>query len=362
MAQHDYVLANAAGAAFRADINNALAAIVSQNSGPNQPAPTFAYQLWADTTAGQLKFRNAANNAWIVWGSLADIGLGLLSRAGGTMTGALLQLAGTAAAPGLAIAGDADTGLYGRAADELGIAVAGALAAWFSADGLNLPAQDDVRFWDSDSSHYVGFQAPATVTTNRVWTLPATDGTTGQGLTTNGSNVLGWSTLLTQGAAITAGTAVATTSGTSIDFTGIPSWVKRITVMFDQVSTNGISFVQVQLGDSGGVETTGYLSTGAYILTTGGTPSASSGSFSSGFGLFAGGASYSRDGIMTIANISGNNWVSSHSMSILDGVASIPMFGGGRKALSATLDRVRITTVNGTDTFDAGSVNILYEG
>jgi len=192
MAQHDYVLANAAGAAFRADINNALAAIVSQNSGPNQPNPTYAYQLWADTTAGQLKFRNAANNAWIVWGSLADVGLGLLSRAGGTMTGALLQLAGTAAAPGLAIAGDADTGLYGKAADELGIAVAGALAAWFSADGLNLPAQDDVRFWDSDSSHYVGFQAPATVTTNRVWTLPATDGTTGQGLTTNGSNVLGW--------------------------------------------------------------------------------------------------------------------------------------------------------------------------
>ena len=105
MAQHDYILANAAGASFRADTNNALAAIVSQNSGPNQPNPTYAYQLWADTTEGLLKQRNAANNAWIVWGSLADAGLGLLSRAGGTMTGAITfagsQPTATTAAAGI---------------------------------------------------------------------------------------------------------------------------------------------------------------------------------------------------------------------------------------------------------------------
>jgi hypothetical protein len=357
MAQHDYVLANAAGAAFRADINNALAAIVSLNSGPNQPNPTFAYQLWADTTAGQLKFRNAANNAWIVWGSLADVGLGLLSLAGGTMTGALLQLAGTAAAPGLAIAGDADTGLYGKAADELGIAVAGVLAAWFSADGLNLPAQDDVRFWDSDSSHYVGFQAPATVTTNRVWTLPATDGTTGQGLTTNGSNALGWSTLLTQGAAITAGTSVAATSGTAIDFTGIPSWVKRITVMLDGVSTNGTSSLQIQLGDSGGFETSSYL--GAESTAVGATNSVHSAGFIIKTGV---GASSVFHGVVALQllNASTNAWAESGNIA----TSNTTQVGvsGGSKALSATLDRVRLTTVNGTDTFDAGTVNILYEG
>jgi hypothetical protein len=94
MAQHDYILANAAGASFRADANNALAAIVSQNSGPNQPNPTFAYQLWADTTTGLLKLRNAANNAWLTIGTLADANLGLLSLAGGTMTGAI-TFAGT---------------------------------------------------------------------------------------------------------------------------------------------------------------------------------------------------------------------------------------------------------------------------
>ena len=63
MAQHDYSIANQSGASFRADLNNALAAIVSQNSGTAEPAPTYAYQLWADTTAGLLKLRNAANSA-----------------------------------------------------------------------------------------------------------------------------------------------------------------------------------------------------------------------------------------------------------------------------------------------------------
>ena len=139
MAQHDYVLANAAGSSFRADVNNALAAIVSLNSGPNQPNPTFAYQPWADTTAGQLKIRNAANNAWIVVGSLADVGLGLLSRAGGTMTGALLQAAGTAALPGVAVAGDPDTGWFGKAANQLGVSTGGVERGYFDSLGWNGP-------------------------------------------------------------------------------------------------------------------------------------------------------------------------------------------------------------------------------
>jgi hypothetical protein len=77
MAQHDMNLANADGATFRADANNALAALVSQNSGATEPATTFAYQLWADTTLGLLKIRNAANSAWVTVGTLADANLGL---------------------------------------------------------------------------------------------------------------------------------------------------------------------------------------------------------------------------------------------------------------------------------------------
>lgn len=152
------------------------------------------------------------------------------------------------------------------------------------------------------------------------------------------------------------GTAVATTSGTSVDFTGIPSWVKRITVMFNGVSTNGASAVQVQLGNSGGVETTGYA--GSVTAIVGST--AGYAAYSSGFvtlGLIAAGA---RSGLLTIVNIDSNAWVASGTFD----ETGTPAGGTaqGAKTLSATLDRIRLTTVNGTDTFDAGTINIMYEG
>jgi len=102
MAQHDYTIANQSGAAFRADLNNALAAIVSQNSGASEPTTTFAYQLWADTTAGLLKLRNGANNAWVTVGTLASANLGLATAASPSFTGTAtfagdVQLTGTGA-------------------------------------------------------------------------------------------------------------------------------------------------------------------------------------------------------------------------------------------------------------------------
>jgi hypothetical protein len=155
---------------------------------------------------------------------------------------------------------------------------------------------------------------------------------------------------------LVSATAQASTSGTSIDFTGIPSWAKRITVMFNGVSTSGTSNLLVQLGDSGGIETTSYLgSANTFNTSTGGT------NYSTGFIFSEDVASASVSyGHMTITNISGNIWVESHT----GGQSNSPStsVGGGAKELSATLDRVRITTVNGTDTFDAGSINIMYEG
>jgi len=87
MAQHDYSIANGTGAAVRSDLNNALSAIVSQNSGATEPATMYAYQWWADTTTGLLKQRNAANNGWVTVGTLASANLGLMPLAGGTFTG-----------------------------------------------------------------------------------------------------------------------------------------------------------------------------------------------------------------------------------------------------------------------------------
>lgn len=154
---------------------------------------------------------------------------------------------------------------------------------------------------------------------------------------------------------LTSGTAVASTSGTSIDFTGIPSWVKRITVIFNSVSTSGTSPVQVQLGDAGGIETTSYTA-----LAGGGATGVVVTSSSTGFIIdnSSATAGSSRNGAMIITNVSANTWVYSGNQS--DGTTRVIMFGG-TKDLSATLDRVRITTVGGTDTFDAGSINILYE-
>ena len=152
---------------------------------------------------------------------------------------------------------------------------------------------------------------------------------------------------------LTAGTAV-TASGTSVDFTSIPSWVKRITVMFDGVSTNGTSIVLIQLGDSGGIENTGYL--GGGVNNSGGTIT----NFTTGFGLSPlNEASSIGHGLLTITSLNGNTWVANGIFARSSG----PVFGStaGAKTLSATLDRVRITTVNGTDAFDAGSINILFE-
>lgn len=143
-----------------------------------------------------------------------------------------------------------------------------------------------------------------------------------------------------------------TASGTAIDFTNIPSWVKRITVMFKDVSTNGSSPVQIQLGDSGGIESTGYIST---TSTMGGTLASSTS------GLLVGGISSasSRNGIANICKINANSFVMN---SLVSSETTQLNVGGGSKTLSSTLDRIRITTVNGTDTFDSGTINIMYEG
>ena len=126
MATHDYVIANGTGAAVRSDLNGALAAIVSNNSSASEPSPTYAYMWWADTTTGLLKQRNSANAAWITIGTLASTNLGLLSLAGGTLTGALLaDDSGTVALPAIAFDGDPNTGIFRPGADQLAIATNG---------------------------------------------------------------------------------------------------------------------------------------------------------------------------------------------------------------------------------------------
>ena len=194
-----------------------------------------------------------------------------------------------------------------------------------------------------DTSGSVTLSAPATAGSNTI-VLPSGSGTitlpTGTAtLTANGLN-----------SNIVAGTAQASTSGTSIDFTGIPSWAKRITVMLNGVSTNGTSILLIQIG-SGSITNTGYISQGAN-----GTTSVSQ---TTGFGLGdnnTAALTYYGNAVLNLINA--NTWTFSSSMAAVNKVA---IGSGGSPALAGALDRVRITTVNGTDTFDAGSINILYE-
>ena len=174
-------------------------------------------------------------------------------------------------------------------------------------------------------------------------------GTAGQKLVSGVAGAPTW------GSSVISGTAVASTSGTSIDFTGIPSWVKRITVMFNGVSTNGTSIVQVQLGNTT-IVTTGYLTTSQNMYSTNVYQTQN---ITTGFGLNATGATNTYAGQLVFTNFSGNTWVGVGAFA--NTAASGSAYMQGSLALAGTLDRVRITTVNGTDTFDAGSINIMYE-
>lgn len=158
---------------------------------------------------------------------------------------------------------------------------------------------------------------------------------------------------------LVSGTVTATTSGTSIDFTSIPSWAKKITFSFYDMSTNGTSLPILQIGDSGGVETGSYA--GANVVAQNGLSSQGA-TGTTGFilvGSVAAGTSVSGVAVITLVDSATNKWV--FSVAGATGGTAAAFSGGGAKSLSATLDRIRLTTVNGTDTFDAGTVNILYE-
>jgi len=148
---------------------------------------------------------------------------------------------------------------------------------------------------------------------------------------------------------------VSASGSTSVDFTSMPSWINAITVMFSDISTNGTSFMLVQLGTSAGVTTSGYVSTCNDLDGGGGSSSNSS---TAGLIMRVQAAAGIINGLMNIAYMGSNRWAANVTcMSI----TSVVFMGGGTVTLGGTLDRVRITTVNGTDAFDTGTINVSYQ-
>jgi hypothetical protein len=178
-------------------------------------------------------------------------------------------------------------------------------------------------------------------------------------MTIDGSNGLTFPNSSTQTVAApgTLATLQNTTSGTAINFTGIPSSAKRITMMFNGVSTNGSSIPIVRIG-SGSIDTTGYLSTGVQLVDAATVNALTD---TTGFQIRYANASLFINGSIILTTMGGNIWVVQGCMSNSVAGTGYAYMTSGAKTLSGALDRVQLTTVGGTDTFDAGSMNILYE-
>ena len=334
MATYDWtgtdIIPNGSGSAVRADLNDALLALFSQNSSATAPPETVAYMPWADTANGLYKIRNAANSDWIT-----------LYQLDGEWTTIALEN-GTAAAPSLYFKDSGtDTGIYSPGVDQVGIATGGV-------QRVNFNAATEVVFNDGGAD--VDFRIEGDTKANLFKVDAGTDAVSVDGDFSVTGNLSG---------TIRRGTAVALTSGTAINlFTSIPNWVKRITVMFADIRLSGTAHILIQLGDSGGFETTGYVSSSTYL--SGGVTSGATSS-TTGLILYDGAAINTLTGTVSIVNLTGENWIGTGTYNF-SSTTGVNGWSAGNKTLSSTLDRVRITTSNGTDTFDAGTINILYEG
>lgn len=186
--------------------------------------------------------------------------------------------------------------------------------------------------------------------------MPSGTGTSGQVIQTDGAGNLSYTTPVTSN--LTLDTQQDSNTGTSIDFSAnIPTGVRRITILLDDVSTNGTSDLLIQIGDAGGIETTGYDAFSTYLFQTGSGKT----SYTTGYGSDWGSTAGERKGAITLNNMSGNKWICTAVHTGKDGVNEGTVQMAGEKTLSDTLTQVRITTVNGTDTFDGGTINLMYE-
>lgn len=357
------VIANQAGAPYRAAVNSMLSALNTTFSGDNPPTTTEAYMNWLDTsvTPNVLKRRNSSDTAWETHPlqALADANKitadAAMPRSGGDFTGP------ANANKGADIASSATTDIFSATGEYvvvtgtttitgLGTAQAGAerevrfdgiLTITHNATSLVLPTGTNILTAAGDVARFrsEGGGNVRCVSYNRADGNPIATPLANQRIT------------------LTA--AVATTSGNFIDFTGIPSWAKKITVVYSGISTTETSAQQfiVQLGTSGGVATSGYAGGSSVVSST----SASSSTHTNGAVVVngAGAVTAFTSGATVIYNLSGNSWEISGKNSRTD--ASAGGFHNASITLGATLDRVRLQ-VFGAGSFDAGNASLIIEG
>jgi len=197
----NYIIQNASGANVRIDLNEVFAAIQSSNSKSSDlvTSQCVAGMLFLNTTSDVLKIRNSSNNGFTEIGNIDSANLGLLPRSGGTsspMTGQFLaDDSNSASNPAISFDTDSDLGLFRKSANIMGFSSGGTEQMLFDANGITLQLQNQIRFADANSSHYVAMQSPSTVSSNVTLTLPATDGSNGEPLKTDGSGNLSFGSI-----------------------------------------------------------------------------------------------------------------------------------------------------------------------
>ena len=282
----------------------------------------------------------------------------LVTDASSVSTGSIFTAGGVGIAKKLYVGTDAN--IAGTLA-VTGVATFSAAPIYSSLTASSAVATDASKALVSVTNTGTGSNVLATAPTiasanlTTALTLAGAAGINGQVLTSAGSGLPTWAS---PSGGFNLKTPVTTTSGTSIDFTGIPPGVKQVVVMFRGVSIDGTGTVIVQIGDSGGIETTNYSSMNVRLS---GGQSIEGNPLTTGFNAFTNNAGIVLQGsvTLTLENSSAFSWVSNVMLSSPTVTEAVYM-GSGGKSLSAELDRVRITTQNGTDTFDAGEINIAY--
>ena len=251
----NYTIENNSGANVRIDLNNVFAAIQSSNSKSTDLASSqcVAGMPFLNTTSNILKIRNSSNNGFTEIGNIDTANLGLLPATGGTMTGVLQISSGnTPAAPKLSFNGDTDLGLYRKQANIMGFSSSGAEQMVFDANGITLRQQNEIRFGDNNSSHYVALKSHATVGTNYTLTLPSGQGANGTILKNDGSGNLSFQpgTVLVGSTTINVGSGSASTIGglTSLTATTLNATEVKTNNYKDANGNNVVSPTQISRG------------------------------------------------------------------------------------------------------------------
>lgn len=350
MPQHDYVIANDTAANVRADINSALAAVVSNNSGATQPTTMYANEWWYDTATDTLKIRAEANDAWIsvaLLNQTTDQAFPIVGGVTVTSTGTELNLVDGSVAGTIV---NSKAVVYG-AAGQVNATTLQIAGTSITSTAAELNILDGVTATTAELNFVAGvtsaIQTQLTAKANLA--SPALTGTPTAPTAAFGTDTtqIATTAFVQDAAYPTYAANQATTSGTAFDFTGLPSTVREIEVHFQAVSLNASENQLVQLIVSGTPLTTGYVSSSG---TSGAENSATT-----GFIVFGSSTVQNVSGSMRLVRVATGIWVESHSVSL----GSADANGGGFIGGVGTVTGIRLTRI-GTASFDNGNVTISY--